>query len=111
MERGGSDAEAAALLDRLVAQRATIAEELRQALRDDLGPAHGGEEPLQRVLEHLLDHVDAFVATARAGRSPVAGELAFVRREAVASAREGGELDTLLRRCRIGGAVLARWIA
>jgi hypothetical protein len=111
MGRGGSDAATAALLDRLVAQRATIAKELLQALRDDLGSAHGGEEPLERVLEHRLDHVDVFVATARAGRAPAARELAFVRREAAASAREGGELEALLRRCRIGGAVLARWIA
>ena len=110
MERGGSDAATAALLDRVVAQRATIAKELRQALRDDLGAAHGGEEPLERVLRHCLDHVDVFVAAARAGRAPTADELAFVRREAVASAREGGALEALLRRCRIGGAVLTRWI-
>ena len=110
MERGGSDAGTAALLDRLVAQRAMLAKELRQALRDDLGAAHGGEERLERVLRHCLDNVDVFVAAARAGRAPAAGELAFVRREAVAAAREGGELEALLRRCRIGGAVLARWI-
>jgi hypothetical protein len=111
MERGGSEAATAALLDRLVAQRATIAKELRQALRDDLGLAHDGEEPLERVLRYCLDNVDVFVAAARAGRAATAEELAFVRREAIASAREGGELEALLRRCRIGGAVLARWIA
>ena len=110
MERGGSDAATAALLDRLVAQRASIAKELRQALRDDLGAAHDGEESLERVLRHCLENVDVFAAAARAGRAPAADELAFVRREAVASAREGGELEALLRRCRIGGAVLARWI-
>jgi PucR-like helix-turn-helix protein/diguanylate cyclase with GGDEF domain len=110
MERGGSDAATAALLDRLVSHRATVGEELRQALRDDLGAA-GGEEALERVVQYCLDHVDVFVAAARAGRAPAAGELAFVRREAAASAREGGELDALLRRCRIGGAVLARWVA
>ena len=110
MERGGSDVATGALLDRLAAQRATIAKELRQALRDDLGAAHDGEEPLERMVQHCLDHVDAFVAAARAGRAPAAGELAFVRQEAVAKAREGGELEVLLRRCRIGGAVLTRWI-
>jgi PucR-like helix-turn-helix protein/diguanylate cyclase with GGDEF domain len=111
MERGGSDAATASLLDGLVAQRATIGKELLHALRDDLGAAHGGDEPLERVVQHCLEHLDVFVAAARAGRAPTAGELAFVRRKAVASAREGGELDVLLRRCRIGGAVLARWIA
>ena len=107
MERGGSDAATAVLLDRLVAQRATIGRELRQALRDDLGD---DEEPLERVLRHCLENVDVFVTAARAGRAPAAGELAFVRREAVASARGDVELEALLRRCRIGGAVLARWI-
>jgi hypothetical protein len=110
-ERGGSDAATGALLDRVAAQRATLAEELRQALRDEPGTAHGREELLERVVERCLHHVDVFVAAARAGRAPTAGELAFVRREAVASAREGGELDALLRRCRIGGAVLARCVA
>jgi PucR C-terminal helix-turn-helix domain/GGDEF-like domain len=110
MDRGGSDAATVALLDRLVAQRATIAKEMLQAFRADLGSAHGGEEPLVRVLQHCLDHVDVFVAAARAGRAPAAGELAFVRREAVTSAREGGELDALLRHYWIGGGVLTRWI-
>jgi PucR C-terminal helix-turn-helix domain/GGDEF-like domain len=106
MERGGSDAATAVLLDRLVAQRATIANELLLALRDDLGA-----ELLERALRHCLENVDVFVAAARAGRAPAADELAFVRREAAASAREGIELEALLRRCRIGGAVLARWVA
>jgi DNA-binding PucR family transcriptional regulator len=111
MERGGSDAAAAALLDRLEAERATIGKELLLALRNDLGAPDDCDEPLQRVVQHCLRNLDVFVATTRAGRAPTAGELAFVRREAVATAREGGELDALLRRCRIGGAVLARWIA
>lgn len=110
MDTGGSDAATTALLDRLGAERATIAKEMLQAFRDDLGAAHGGEEPLERVLQHCLDHVDVFVATARAGRIPAAGELAFVRLEAVASAREGGELDALLRHYWIGGGVLVRSI-
>ena len=110
MDRGGSDAATAALLDRLAAQRTTIAKEQLHAMRDDLGAAHGGDEPLERVLRHCLDHVDVFVAAARAGRVPATGELAFVRREAVLSAREGGELDALLRHYWIGGGVLVRWI-
>lgn len=110
MGRGGSDAATALLLDRLAAQRASIGNELRQALRDDLGTTRD-DEPLERAAQLCLGHLDLFVAVARAGRSPTAGELAFVHREAVASAREGVELDALLRRCRIGGAVLARWIA
>jgi hypothetical protein len=111
MERGGSDAATASLLDRLVAHRATIGQELRQALRADLGAAHGGDEALERIVQHCLAHLDVFAAAAHAGRPPTTDELAFVRREAVATAREGGELDALHRRCRIGGAVLARWIA
>jgi hypothetical protein len=51
------------------------------------GPRMMARSRWSASLRHCLDHHDLFVATARAGRAPVAGELVFVRREAVARAR------------------------
>jgi hypothetical protein len=51
------------------------------------GPRMMARSRWSESFRQCLDHHDLFVATARAGRAPAAGELAFVRRETVARAR------------------------
>jgi PucR-like helix-turn-helix protein/diguanylate cyclase with GGDEF domain len=99
------------LLDRLTSRRAEIAEDMLAALRREVAAyaAAGGEE-LTDLRLHCSDHVDAYLASARSGQVPRGGSVEFVRAVGERGARDGLELEVLLRGYRINAATLTHWV-
>lgn len=106
-------ARRAALLDEFERRREPVARRLVNVMRSEIpeytglmGPRGSASPEFQReVLDHALEHVDAFVRCARSGRAPAGDELDFVRRRAEVRARELLPLDALMRAYLIGQRV------
>jgi hypothetical protein len=100
----------------LLAQLESRRSEIESEMLRDLGalvPAYSelaGDE-LTRVAAHCHEHVSAFLGALRRGRPPGGEELEFVRQVGRRRAREGFELENLMRGYRSGMRVLSRWIA
>jgi PucR C-terminal helix-turn-helix domain/GGDEF-like domain len=100
-----------ALLQRLASRRAEMAEDLLAALRREVAADAAAEgEELAALRAHCADHVDAFLATARSGQVPRGQAVEFVRVVGERGAREGVELEVLLRGYRTNAATLTHWV-
>jgi DNA-binding PucR family transcriptional regulator len=107
------EARRAALLDQFTAKRKQVALRLVQQMRTEIpeyaglmGPGGSASPAFQReVLEHALEHVDAFIRCARSGEGPEGEELDFVRRRAETRARQLLPLDALTQAYLIGQRV------
>jgi PucR-like helix-turn-helix protein/diguanylate cyclase with GGDEF domain len=99
------------LLGRLTARRVEIAEDMLATLRREVAAyaALDGER-LAAQRAHCYDHVDAFLAVVRSGRVPVGAAVAFVREVAERGAREGLELELLLRGYRNNSRTITHWV-
>jgi hypothetical protein len=99
------------LLERLVARRNEIAEDMLAALRREVAAfaALGGAE-LAAVREHCSDHVNAFLVTASSGHVPRGPAVEFVEEAGERGARDGVELEVLLRGYRANAATLTYWV-
>lgn len=101
------------LLDRFELRRKPVALRLVSVMRTEIpeyaglmGPGGSASPEFQReVLEHALEHVDAFIRCARSGKAPEGEELDFVRRRAETRARELLPLDALTQAYLIGQRV------
>jgi hypothetical protein len=102
-----------ALLDEFEAKRKQIALRLVHVMRTEIpeyqglmGPGGSASPEFQReVVEHALEHVDAFIRCARSGEGPAGDELDFVRRRAEVRARELLPLDALMQAYLLGQRV------
>jgi hypothetical protein len=99
------------LLERLSARRDEIAEDMLAALRREV-PSHAAAEASERAAlrAHCSDHVDAFLATARSGQVPRGRAVEFVQEVGERGARDGVELEILLRGYRTNAATLTLWV-
>jgi len=93
------------LLGRLASRRDEIVDDMLATLRREV-PAHSDDE----LRDHCAGHVDAFLATARTGQVPRGPAVAFVRSVGERGARDGAELEILLRAYRANAATLTHWI-
>jgi hypothetical protein len=100
-----------ALLGRLSARRLEIAGDMLVTLRREVAEygAAGGDE-LATLHAHCDDHVDAFLESVRSGRVPRGPAVEFVRQVAERGARDGFELELLLRGYRTNSRTLTRWV-
>lgn len=102
-----------ALLDEFEAARKAVALRLVHAMRTEIpeyaglmGPGGSASPAFKReVVEHALEHVDAFIRCARSGEPPQGAELDFVRRRAATRARELLPLDALMQAYLLGQRV------
>src|ERR1700730_53540 len=87
-----------ALLERLSSRREEMAEDMLATLRRDVAAYAAAEgEELGALRVHCSDHVDAFLATTRTGRVPTGRAVEFVQKVGARGARDGVELEVLLR--------------
>jgi hypothetical protein len=99
------------LLGRLTARRVEIAEDMLATLRREVAAYAALEgERLVAQRAHCYDHVDAFLAVVRSGRVPVGAAVTFVREVAERGAREGLELELLLRGYRTNSRTITHWV-
>lgn len=100
-----------ALLGRLSSRRDQIAEDMLLTLRREVA-GHAGAEghELARLSAHCADHVDAFLEVIRSGRVPRGVAIEFVRQFAERGARDGFELEVLLRGYRTNARTLTHWV-
>jgi len=93
-----------ALLDGLERQESAVATAMRRAVLTAVPDyaASGEPELLAEVQRHALEHVRAFVSSARRGRPPDDLELDFVRERAVQRERDELPLAALLHAYRLG---------
>jgi len=100
-----------ALLERLAEGRLEIADDLLAALRREVAAyaAATGSE-LAALSAHCGDHVDAFLEVVRSGRVPRGLTATFVVDFAERGAREGFELEVLLRGYRTNARTLTHWV-
>jgi hypothetical protein len=99
------------LLGRLSSRRLEIAEDLLAALRREVAAyaaAKGAE--LAALGTHCTEHVDAFLEVVRSGRVPRGLTANFVVEFAERGAREGFELEVLLRGYRTNARTLTHWV-
>ncbi len=92
------------LLSLLEQRESELAAAMRRVVLSEVAdyPASGEPELLAEVQQHSLEHVRAFIASARNGRPPADQELDFVRDRAVRREREGIPLAALLHAYRLG---------
>jgi sugar diacid utilization regulator len=93
-----------ALLDAFEQRGGSVAGAMTRAVLAEVAsyPASGEPGLAAEVHEHSLEHVHSFVACARHGRPPQAGELEFVRGRALRRERDGMPLAELLHAYRVG---------
>lgn len=100
-----------ALLERLSSRRAEMAEDMLATLRREVAAYTAAEgEELAALRVHCSDHVDAFLATTRTGRVPRGRAVEFVQELGARGARDGVELEVLLRGYRTNAATLTHWV-
>ena len=107
------EARRAALLEEFECRRKPVAVRLVTAMRTEIpeyaglmGAGGSASPEFQReVVEHALEHVDAYIRCARSGEAPAGDELDFVRRRAETRARELLPLDALTQAYLIGQRV------
>ncbi len=100
-----------ALLERLASRRGEMAEDMLATLRREVAAYTAAEgEELTALRLHCSDLVDAFLATSRTGRVPRGQAVEFVREMGARGARDGVELEVLLRGYRINAATLTHWV-
>jgi hypothetical protein len=100
-------------MDEFERRREKIALRLVHVMRTEIGeyaalmgPSGSASPEFQReVVEHALEHVDAFTRAARSGLAPVGEELDFVRRRAETRARQLLPLDALMQAYLLGQRV------
>jgi hypothetical protein len=92
------------VLQRLERDAAEIGRRMALAVREEIGEYAAVRDPAfaAEVLAHSVEHVHAFVRSAREGRPPDGDELEFVRARGAARARELLPLDALLEAYLIG---------
>lgn len=92
------------LLDQLELRESEVASAMRRVVLAEVPdyPASGDPDLLVEVQRHALEHVRAFVASARRGRPPQDAELDFVRERAVQREQGGIPLAALLHAYRLG---------
>jgi hypothetical protein len=92
------------VLQRLERDAAGIGRRMALAVRDEIAEYAAVRDPefAAEVLAHSVEHVHAFVSSARDGRPPEGPELEFVRARGAARARELLPLDALLEAYLIG---------
>lgn len=103
--------EVEALLERLSRRRLEIAVDLLAALRREVAAysaAQGAE--LEALRGHCSEQVDSFLDVVRSGRVPRGLPADFVVRFAERGAREGFELEALLRGYRTNARTLTHWV-
>lgn len=100
-----------ALLERLSARRGEIVADMLGSLRREVA-AYAAEEGdgLEALRAHCAGHVDAFLATARTGQVPRGRAIEFVQDVGERGARDGVELEVLLRGYRTNAATLTHWV-
>jgi hypothetical protein len=99
------------LLGRLSDQRVAIAEDMLAALRREVDAyAQAEGEGVATLSVHCGYHVDAFLEVVRSGRVPKGRSVEFVRQTAVRGARDGYELEVLLRGYRTNARTLTHWV-
>lgn len=109
-----------ALLERLAARRDEIAEDMLATLRREVPEypvAQGGrggipprEEDLAALRARCSYHVDAFLAAARTGQVPTGAAVGFVHEAGERGARDGVDLEVLLRGYRTNATTLTHWV-
>lgn len=97
-----------ALLARLEARRDEIAEDMLATLRREV-PEYPAANRVA-LLAHCSHHVDAFLAAARTGQVPTGAAVGFVQQAGERGARDGVELEVLLRGYRANATTLTHWI-
>jgi PucR C-terminal helix-turn-helix domain/GGDEF-like domain len=92
------------VLQRLEREAAEIGRRMALAVRDEIAEYAAVRDPAfaSEVLSHSVEHVHAFVRSAREGRPPEGEELEFVRARGAERARELLPLDALLEAYLIG---------
>jgi hypothetical protein len=99
------------LLARLSQRRLEIAEDLLASLRREVAAYAAAEGPeLAALSAHCRDHVDAFLDVVRSGRVPRGMTANFVVQFAEHGARQGFELEVLLRGYRTNARTLTHWV-
>jgi hypothetical protein len=99
------------LLERLSSRRREMAEDMLAALRREVAAYTAAEgEELGALRVHCSDHVDAFLATTRTGRVPRGQAVEFVQEIGTRGARDGVELEVLLRGYRTNAGTLMHWV-
>jgi hypothetical protein len=99
------------LLGRLSDLRGEIAGDMLAALRREDAVYAAAEGPeVANLAAHCKDHVDTFLEVIRSGRVPKGRAVEFVRQLAIRGAREGVELEVLLRGYRTNARTLTLWV-
>lgn len=100
-----------ALLGRLAEHRAAMAEDVLATLRREVAAYATAEgDELATLALHCKDHVDTFLDVVRSGRVPTGRRVEFVRQFAERGARDGLELEMLLRGYRSNARTLTIWV-
>lgn len=100
-----------AVIERLSARRAEIAQDMLATLRREVaGYAAAEGDELAALRAHCGHHVDAFLETVRSGRVPQGPAVEFVRQAGQSGARDGFELEMLLRGYRTNSRTLMLWV-
>ena len=100
-----------ALLGRVAERQAEIAGDMLATLRREVSLyslAEGDE--LALLDSHCHWHVEAFLEVVRTGRVPKGRSVEFVRQVAERGARDGRELEILLRAYRTNARTLTHWV-
>jgi len=99
------------LLGRLSARRDEIAVDMLATLRRGVAVYAAAEgDELVTLRTHCEDHVAAFLDVVRSGRVPTGPAVEFVRQVAERGAREGFELEVMLRGYRTNSRILTQWV-
>lgn len=100
-----------ALLERLAQRRPEISADLLSAVRREVPAFAAATGPeLAALSAHCGEHVDSFLEVVRSGRVPRGLTATFVVDFAERRAREGFELEVLLRGYRTNARTLTHWV-
>lgn len=101
----------ATLLGRLASRHEEIAADMLAALRREVpGYTAGHRGRIDAVRANCRSHVDEFLVTARTGHVPTGPALEFVQAAGEGGARQGLDLETLLRGYRTNASILTYWV-
>lgn len=95
------------LLERLASRRGEIAADMLATLWREVPSYATGRRDL---LSQCSDHIDAFLITARTGHVPRGPAVEFVKQVGGRGARDGVELEVLLRCYRTNATTLTHWV-
>ena len=105
--RGALYPEVEKLLGRLESSREEIAQDLFDSLRREVPGLAAGED----LRQHCQDHARAFLETVRSAIVPRGPEAEFVVRFGRRGARQGHDLELLLRGYRTNGHTFVHWVS